>query len=123
MLNDLYAAAFLQLYRVWKRQHKTIADSALLLQGDISPSSMRLSPNPERGDAPKTPKPSPFHHHTEFFNSQRPVGWFFPQFFTSETSAWRWERPVLWWVTNGDVSASLGGLRKVCHGAADGVCR
>ncbi|NWX07062.1 ELMD3 protein, partial [Caloenas nicobarica] len=32
VLNDLYAAAFLQLYRVWKRQHKTIADSALLLQ-------------------------------------------------------------------------------------------
>ncbi|NXO50609.1 ELMD3 protein, partial [Aramus guarauna] len=32
VLNDLYAAAFLQLYRVWKRQHKTIADSGFLLK-------------------------------------------------------------------------------------------
>ncbi|PKK17379.1 ELMO/CED-12 domain containing 3 [Columba livia] len=32
VINDLYAAAFLQLYRVWKRQHKTIADSAPLLR-------------------------------------------------------------------------------------------
>uniref|UniRef100_A0A8C8B7J3 ELMO domain-containing protein n=1 Tax=Otus sunia TaxID=257818 RepID=A0A8C8B7J3_9STRI len=32
VLNDLYAGAFLQLYRVWKWQHKTIADSGLLLK-------------------------------------------------------------------------------------------
>ncbi|XP_009989389.1 PREDICTED: LOW QUALITY PROTEIN: ELMO domain-containing protein 3, partial [Tauraco erythrolophus] len=32
VLNDLYAAAFLQLYRVWKRQHKTVADSGFLLK-------------------------------------------------------------------------------------------
>ncbi|NXC77601.1 ELMD3 protein, partial [Anhinga anhinga] len=32
VLNDLYAAAFLQLYRVWKWQHKTIADSGFLLK-------------------------------------------------------------------------------------------
>lgn len=35
MLNDLYAAAFLQLYRVWKSQHKTIADSGFLLKGAL----------------------------------------------------------------------------------------
>lgn len=46
VINDLYAAAFLQLYRVWKRQHKTIADSAPLLRGDISPSLTPLSPSP-----------------------------------------------------------------------------
>lgn len=33
VLNDLYAAAFLQLYRIWKWQHKTIADSGFLLKG------------------------------------------------------------------------------------------
>lgn len=33
VLNDLYAAAFLQLYRLWKWQHKTIADSGFLLKG------------------------------------------------------------------------------------------
>lgn len=33
VLNDLYAAAFLQLYRVWKWQHKTIVDSGFLLKG------------------------------------------------------------------------------------------
>ncbi|XP_048784157.1 ELMO domain-containing protein 3 [Lagopus muta] len=32
VLNDLYAAAFLQLYRVWKSQHKTVADSGFLLK-------------------------------------------------------------------------------------------
>ncbi|NXR01057.1 ELMD3 protein, partial [Sagittarius serpentarius] len=32
VLNDLYAAAFLQLYRVWKWQHKTVADSGFLLK-------------------------------------------------------------------------------------------
>ncbi|XP_054081091.1 ELMO domain-containing protein 3 isoform X4 [Rissa tridactyla] len=32
VLNDLYAAAFLQLYRLWKWQHKTIADSGFLLK-------------------------------------------------------------------------------------------
>ncbi|NXA23324.1 ELMD3 protein, partial [Ibidorhyncha struthersii] len=32
VLNDLYAAAFLQLYRVWKWQHKTLADSGFLLK-------------------------------------------------------------------------------------------
>ncbi|NXV72771.1 ELMD3 protein, partial [Atlantisia rogersi] len=32
VLNELYAAAFLQLYRVWKQQHKTIADSGFLLK-------------------------------------------------------------------------------------------
>uniref|UniRef100_A0A493TBN4 ELMO domain-containing protein n=1 Tax=Anas platyrhynchos platyrhynchos TaxID=8840 RepID=A0A493TBN4_ANAPP len=32
VLNDVYAAAFLQLYRVWKSQHKTIADSGFLLK-------------------------------------------------------------------------------------------
>ncbi|KAM6341380.1 ELMO domain-containing protein 3 [Podargus strigoides] len=32
VLNDLYAAAFLQLYRLWKWQCKTIADSAFLLK-------------------------------------------------------------------------------------------
>ncbi|NXW62660.1 ELMD3 protein, partial [Eurystomus gularis] len=32
VLNNLYAAAFLQLYRVWKWQHKTIADSGVLLK-------------------------------------------------------------------------------------------
>ncbi|NWI62901.1 ELMD3 protein, partial [Todus mexicanus] len=32
VLNDLYAAAFLQLYRIWKWQHKTIGDSGFLLK-------------------------------------------------------------------------------------------
>ncbi|NXW25188.1 ELMD3 protein, partial [Circaetus pectoralis] len=32
VLNDLYAAAFLQLYRVWKWQHKTVVDSSFLLK-------------------------------------------------------------------------------------------
>uniref|UniRef100_A0A8B9EQQ4 ELMO domain containing 3 n=1 Tax=Anser cygnoides TaxID=8845 RepID=A0A8B9EQQ4_ANSCY len=32
VLNDVYAAAFLQLYRVWKSQHKTVADSGFLLK-------------------------------------------------------------------------------------------
>ncbi|NXH20622.1 ELMD3 protein, partial [Bucco capensis] len=32
VLNDLYAAAFLQLYRLWKWQHKTIIDSGFLLK-------------------------------------------------------------------------------------------
>ncbi|NXG92255.1 ELMD3 protein, partial [Stercorarius parasiticus] len=32
VLNDLYAAAFLRLYRLWKWQHKTIADSGFLLK-------------------------------------------------------------------------------------------
>ncbi|XP_069733586.1 ELMO domain-containing protein 3 [Phaenicophaeus curvirostris] len=32
LLNDLYVATFLQLYRLWKRQHKTIADSGFVLQ-------------------------------------------------------------------------------------------
>ncbi|NXW38161.1 ELMD3 protein, partial [Phaetusa simplex] len=32
VLNDLYAAAFLQLYRLWKWQHKTIADCGFLLK-------------------------------------------------------------------------------------------
>ncbi|XP_054660589.1 ELMO domain-containing protein 3 isoform X2 [Grus americana] len=32
VLNDLYVAAFLQLYRIWKRQHKTITDSGFLLK-------------------------------------------------------------------------------------------
>uniref|UniRef100_A0A8B9F4W7 ELMO domain-containing protein n=1 Tax=Amazona collaria TaxID=241587 RepID=A0A8B9F4W7_9PSIT len=32
VLNDLYAAAFLRLYRTWKGQHKTIADSCFLLK-------------------------------------------------------------------------------------------
>ncbi|NXT41905.1 ELMD3 protein, partial [Pelecanoides urinatrix] len=32
VLNDLYAAAFLQLYRVWKWQHKTVTDSGFLLK-------------------------------------------------------------------------------------------
>ncbi|KAM6234988.1 ELMO domain-containing protein 3 [Porphyrio hochstetteri] len=31
VLNDLYAATFLQLYRVWKQEHKTIADSYYVL--------------------------------------------------------------------------------------------
>ncbi|XP_009481403.2 ELMO domain-containing protein 3 isoform X2 [Pelecanus crispus] len=35
VLNDLYAAAFLQLYRVWKWQHKTVADSGFLLKGAL----------------------------------------------------------------------------------------
>ncbi|NWH58004.1 ELMD3 protein, partial [Geococcyx californianus] len=32
VLNDLYAAAFLQLYHLWKWQHKTIADSSFVLK-------------------------------------------------------------------------------------------
>ncbi|NXN75737.1 ELMD3 protein, partial [Himantopus himantopus] len=32
VLNDLYAAAFLRLYRLWKWQHKTLADSGFLLK-------------------------------------------------------------------------------------------
>ncbi|NWS78413.1 ELMD3 protein, partial [Crotophaga sulcirostris] len=32
VLNDLYVAAFLQLYRLWKGQHKTMADSGFLLK-------------------------------------------------------------------------------------------
>ncbi|KAM9215841.1 ELMO domain-containing protein 3 [Leptosomus discolor] len=32
VLNDLHAAAFLRLYRVWKGQHKTLADSDALLK-------------------------------------------------------------------------------------------
>ncbi|KAM6395631.1 LOW QUALITY PROTEIN: ELMO domain-containing protein 3 [Rhynochetos jubatus] len=32
VLNDLYAAAFLRLYRLWKQQHRTIADSDVVLK-------------------------------------------------------------------------------------------
>uniref|UniRef100_A0A8C4XRT9 ELMO domain containing 3 n=1 Tax=Falco tinnunculus TaxID=100819 RepID=A0A8C4XRT9_FALTI len=32
VLNDMYTAAFLQLYHVWKWQHKTVADSGFLLK-------------------------------------------------------------------------------------------
>ncbi|NXK15580.1 ELMD3 protein, partial [Herpetotheres cachinnans] len=32
VLNDVYAAAFLQLYHIWKWQHKTVADSGFLLK-------------------------------------------------------------------------------------------
>ncbi|NXO04561.1 ELMD3 protein, partial [Rhinopomastus cyanomelas] len=32
VLNDVYAAAFLQLGRVWRRQHKTIADAGAVLK-------------------------------------------------------------------------------------------
>ncbi|NWT54401.1 ELMD3 protein, partial [Erythrocercus mccallii] len=32
VLNDLYAAAFLQLSRLWKRQHGTIADAGFFLK-------------------------------------------------------------------------------------------
>ncbi|XP_068776860.1 ELMO domain-containing protein 3 isoform X2 [Struthio camelus] len=32
VLNDVYVAAFLHLYSVWKAQHKTIADSGFLLK-------------------------------------------------------------------------------------------
>ncbi|NXK00600.1 ELMD3 protein, partial [Corythaixoides concolor] len=32
VLNDVYAAAFLRLYRLWKWQHKTVADSDCLLK-------------------------------------------------------------------------------------------
>lgn len=33
MLNDLYAAAFLRLSCLWKRQHGTIADAGFFLKG------------------------------------------------------------------------------------------
>lgn len=33
MLNDLYAAAFLRLFRLWKGQHGTIADAGFFLKG------------------------------------------------------------------------------------------
>ncbi|NWW76991.1 ELMD3 protein, partial [Climacteris rufus] len=32
VLNDLYAAAFLRLFRLWKRQHGTIADAGFFLK-------------------------------------------------------------------------------------------
>ncbi|XP_040474154.1 ELMO domain-containing protein 3 isoform X3 [Falco naumanni] len=32
VLNDMYTAAFLQLYHLWKWQHKTVADSGFLLK-------------------------------------------------------------------------------------------
>lgn len=52
VLNDLYAAAFLQLYRVWKWQHKTIADSGFLLKGACPP---RFSPPCPAGE--ENPRP------------------------------------------------------------------
>lgn len=53
MLNDVYTAAFLQLYRVWKSQHKTVADSGFLLKGaypHASPSSPSQESDSRRGD-------------------------------------------------------------------------
>ncbi|NXS61169.1 ELMD3 protein, partial [Brachypteracias leptosomus] len=32
VLNQLYAAAFLRLYRLWRGQHKTVSDSSVLLK-------------------------------------------------------------------------------------------
>lgn len=52
VLNDLYAAAFLRLYRVWKGQHKTITDSCFLLKGlcagfsSLFPKGNNARPNP-----------------------------------------------------------------------------
>lgn len=53
VLNDVYAATFLQLYRVWKSQHKTIADSGFLLKGAFphaSPSSPSQEGDPRCRD-------------------------------------------------------------------------
>lgn len=33
VINDLYAAAFLRLSRLWKQQHGTIADAGFFLKG------------------------------------------------------------------------------------------
>ncbi|XP_061299380.1 ELMO domain-containing protein 3 isoform X2 [Pezoporus flaviventris] len=71
VLNDLYAAAFLRLYRVWKGQHKTIADSCFLLK-ELESSTKRKpkqllksleafvnrSPTAEGPDPPSPPSPS-----------------------------------------------------------------
>ena len=51
MLNDLYAAAFLQLYRVWKRQRKTLADAGCLLKGTFPPRRPLLTRSPAEGPA------------------------------------------------------------------------
>ncbi|XP_065515518.1 ELMO domain-containing protein 3 [Lathamus discolor] len=71
VLNDLYAAAFLRLYRVWKGQHKTIADSCFLLK-ELELSTKRKpkqllksleafvnrGPGAEGPDPPSPPSPS-----------------------------------------------------------------
>lgn len=33
MLNDLYAAAFLRLSRLWEQQHGTVANAGFFLKG------------------------------------------------------------------------------------------
>ncbi|NXV53200.1 ELMD3 protein, partial [Uria aalge] len=66
VLNDLYAAAFLQLYRLWKWQHKTIADSGFLLK-ELEFSAKKkpkqllksLEAYVNRGAADGLPRPSP----------------------------------------------------------------
>lgn len=71
VLNDLYAAAFLRLYRVWKWEHKTIADSCFLLK-ELELSTKRKpkqllksleafvsrGPTAEGADPPSPPSPS-----------------------------------------------------------------
>ena len=32
LVNEFYAACFLRMYRIWKYQHKTIADSGFVLK-------------------------------------------------------------------------------------------
>uniref|UniRef100_A0A8V5HEA5 Uncharacterized protein n=1 Tax=Melopsittacus undulatus TaxID=13146 RepID=A0A8V5HEA5_MELUD len=71
VLNDLYAAAFLRLYRVWKGQHKSITDSCILLK-ELELATKRKpkqllksleafvnrSPTAEGPDPPSPPSPS-----------------------------------------------------------------
>ncbi|XP_067168519.1 ELMO domain-containing protein 3 isoform X4 [Apteryx mantelli] len=47
VLNDVYVAAFLRLYGVWKAQRKTVADSDFLLKA--SPEQNAVVPIPEGG--------------------------------------------------------------------------
>ncbi|KAI8479785.1 ELMO domain-containing protein 3 [Branchiostoma belcheri] len=35
VINDFYVATFFHLYQIWKSQHKTIADSGYVIQGDF----------------------------------------------------------------------------------------
>uniref|UniRef100_A0A8C0ED73 ELMO domain-containing protein n=1 Tax=Bubo bubo TaxID=30461 RepID=A0A8C0ED73_BUBBB len=65
VLNDLYAAAFLQLYRVWKWQRKTVADSSFLLKERSCPAE----PNPKGCNAQKAPTIHRFIFTPRFFNS------------------------------------------------------
>lgn len=62
MLNDLHAAAFLQLSRLWRRQHGTVTDADFFLKGL---SSLLFLPQPSLGK--QQPQDTP---HAEGCNAQ-----------------------------------------------------